>query len=175
MQEAKRARLAEFTLDDELHASGKFTLRSAGADSGVLVCFFDSNSKKNKDIPHHDQPETNLLGILSEGPSRIGHIFRPAYSTSTGAWRCPTFEGTPRQRPVLRPDDAVHDWELHYEPEAAQDRGKITLTFDGQPHYLVLEEGHRAQNATFDRFGIFVLQSGGHHAEIYLDDLSYSK
>ncbi len=37
-----------------------------------------------------------------------------------------------------------------------------------------LAPGDRAEGATFDRFGIFNMQSGGHAVEIYLDDLEYS-
>ena len=37
-----------------------------------------------------------------------------------------------------------------------------------------LTPGHKTIGGTFDRFGIFNLQSGGHYVELYLDDVSYS-
>lgn len=164
-----------FTLDDELFASGKVVLRSAGADSGVLIGWFGEQSKKEQQTPDYDKSQANLLGIVIEGPSRIGHFFRPAYSTSERSYSAPTLEGTPRQRPVLRPDDTVHNWSIHYDPAGAKGRGKITITLDEERHFLELEEGYRAENAVLDRFGFFNMQKGGHHVEIYMDDLSYSK
>lgn len=164
-----------FTFDDELFASGKMVLRSAGADSGVLLGWFGDQAKKNKKTPQHLEPQSDLLGVAIEGPSRIGHFFRPAYSTSQQNYRDPTLEATPRQRPVLRPDGTVHNWSIHYDPEQADGRGKITITLDGEEHYLELEAGHRAENAFLDRFGFFDMQTGGHHVEVFVDDLRYSK
>lgn len=162
------------TMDHELYASGNVVLRSAGADSGVQLGWFGADAKKNKSTPEHEQRQTDYLGIMIEGPSRIGHFFRPSYSTSQGAGDAPTHEGTPRQLPIIRPDGTVHAWSLRYNPRDADGRGRITLTFDGQSHTLDLPEGHRRQNAHFDRFGVFDIQSGGHHIELYLDDLVYS-
>lgn len=38
-----------------------------------------------------------------------------------------------------------------------------------------LDPAHRALGAVFDRFGIFNIQAGGHHVEIYLDDVSFTR
>jgi hypothetical protein len=84
-------------------------------------------------------------------------------------------EGTPEERPVIRPDASVHDWSLHYDPNGANGRGRITVQFDESTHHLDLKEGERAENAVFDRFGFFNLQAGGHHVEAYIDDVTYTK
>ena len=54
-------------------------------------------------------------------------------------------------------------------------RGRITVNFDKSTHHLDLMAGERTENATLDRFGFFNLQAGGHHVEVYIDDLTYSQ
>jgi hypothetical protein len=168
-------RVRPLSLDSELRASGTLTLRTAGADSGVMLGWFNGAKKKSKATPEHDQPQTDYLGIYLEGPSRVGHYFRAAYSTSTGNHHAPTGEGTAQERPVVLPAQTVHRWSLHYDPLAAGRRGEITVSFDDQTHHLELDENARQQGASFDRFGLFNVQSGGHHVEVFIDDVSYSK
>jgi hypothetical protein len=168
-------RVGPFSLDDELHASGRIALRSAGSDSGVWLGFFSGDAKQKKKSSEYEQRQTDYLGILIEGPSRIGHYFRAGYSTSKGHGDAPMNEGTPNEPPVIRPNGRVHDWSLHYDPNGAEARGRITVKFDESTHHLDLKEGERAENATFDRFGFFNLQAGGHHVEAYIDDVTYSE
>jgi hypothetical protein len=40
---------------------------------------------------------------------------------------------------------------------------------------LDLAPGDRKAGATFDRFGLFDVQTGGHYVELYLDDLKYTR
>ena len=51
---------------------------------------------------------------MIEGPSRIGHYFRPGYWTSTGAG------GAAESGPIIRPDGQPHDWSIEYDPEAGE-------------------------------------------------------
>lgn len=164
-----------FDMDTQLKASGTLTLRTAGADSGVMLGWFSNAKKRSKAIPEDQEPLTDYLGIYLEGPSRVGHYFRASYSTSTGNRHAPTGEGTADQRPVVLPGDSVHHWSMHYEPQAAGGRGQITVEFDNQIHKLELVENAREEGAIFDRFGLFNVQSGGHHVEVFLDDVRYSK
>ena len=164
-----------FSLDDELKASGRLVLRSVGADSAMVLGWFGKEAKRSKSTPEHEQRQTDYVAILIEGPSRIGHYFRAAYSTSKGHGDAPTNEGQPDECPVIRPDDKTHEWSLHYEPTAANGRGRITVTLDEISCQLDLKEGERAESATLDRFGLFNVQSGGHQVEAYWDDLRYSK
>jgi len=94
---------------------------------------------------------------------------------SKGHGDAPTNEGKPDERPVIRPDGRVHTWSLNNESNSANGRGRFSVTFDKSTHYLDLKEGERDENATFDRLGFFNVQSGGHHVEAYVDDVSYSK
>ena len=161
-------RVGPLTLEDELSASGTFALSMAGSDSGVYLGWFHAADKRGKDVPEHETPQENLLSLLIEGPSRIGHYVRPAYRTSDGAG------GIPDAGPILRPDGRVHRWSIRYSPREAGGRGRVTVTLDDQALSLDLEPGHRARGATFDRFGLFNHQSGGHMVELYIDDLTYT-
>jgi hypothetical protein len=156
------------TLDDELVASGTVCLAAASSDSGVYLGWFDSAAKRGKRTAEHEEPQRGLLGVLIEGPSRAGHYVRPAYRTAAGQG------AAAGSGPRIRPDGAVHRWMIRYEPAAAEGRGRISVTFDGRAQVLELAPGHRARGASFDRFGLFNVQSGGPFVEVYLDDLSYS-
>jgi hypothetical protein len=162
-------------LDRELFASGKISLTHATSDSGVFFGWFDSTTKRNKEDPEHQSRQKNYLAILIEGPSRIGHYFRPAYSTSTGSglFAGPdTYGGV--EPPVIAPDGEPHAWSMHYNPSGAEGSGSITVTFDGLRQTLALRPGDKQAGAVFDRFGFFNLQSGGHYVLAFVDDLQYT-
>ncbi len=59
-------------------------------------------------------------------------------------------------------------------PIAADGNGQIIVTFDKQTQTLTLKSEHRKIGATFDRFGLFNLQTGGHFVDVSLDDLTYT-
>ncbi|MGI8603474.1 MAG: hypothetical protein ACR2OZ_10810 [Verrucomicrobiales bacterium] len=162
-------RVGPFSLEDVLFASGKIAFTGAGSDSGVYLGWFDSASKKNKKVPEHQEPQKNMLAIKLEGPSRIGHYFVPGYATNSGKGEIKS-EG-----PIIRPDGQVHCWSLRYSPDDAHGKGRIILEFDDVVQTLDLPAGARQAGATFDRFGLFNMQSGGHYVSVYLDDVSYSK
>ena len=63
----------------------------------------------------------------------------------------------------------MHDWAIRYDPAG---NGRITVTFDGKDQVLDLRPGDKNRGATFDRFGIFNLQSGGNYVYLYVDDVS---
>ena len=163
------------SLDDELHASGRVALLQAGSDSAICIGWFDAKSKRDKKTPEHEKRHRNSLSIMIEGPSRVGHYFRPGYSTSLGQGHAPTTDpSTGKERPIIAPDGKPHQWSLHYSPAGANGNGRITFSLDGETQSLNLKPGAREEGATLDRFGLFNVQSGGHHVEIYLDDLQYT-
>jgi hypothetical protein len=168
-------RVGPFSLDDPLHASGKFAMLSAGADSAVNLGWFHSQSKQAKTTSELVAPQTDYVGVMIEGPSRVGHYFRAAYSTSSGSHDAPTGEGTPHERPIVQPATTLHVWSIDYDPRGAGGVGRIVVSLDNVPHALDLKPTARAEGAILDRFGVFNLQAGGHHVELYLDDLQYSK
>ena len=158
------AKIEPLTLEQELVASGKIAFNGAGSDSGIYLGWFDSRSKTNKTAPDITQPQTNLLAILLEGPSRIGHYFRAAYSTSRG-------NGLLQDSgPIIRPDGGVHQWSIRYSPRS----GQITVQLDKETCTLMMRPEHRREGASFDRFGLFNLQTGGHFVDVTLDDVAYT-
>ncbi|MDB6121081.1 MAG: hypothetical protein JWQ71_74 [Pedosphaera sp.] len=162
------AKVGPLTLRDELFASGKLVFTGAGSDSGVYLGWFDSSSKTNKTKPDYHEPPKNILGISIGGPSRIGHYFVPGYRNSAGEGRFA------ESGPVIYPDGRLHEWSLHYIPAKAGEAGKISLKLDDHEQNIEVKSADEKRGATFDRFGIFNVQSGGHFVEIYLDDLTYT-
>jgi hypothetical protein len=161
-------KVGKLSLEHRLRATGKLAFTGAGSDSAIYIGWFDAESKRNKSTPEHVEPQKNLLGIIIEGPSRIGHYFRPGYWTSTGAG------GAAESGPVIRPDGQSHDWSIDYDPDGNGGSGRITVQFDSKKQMLDLGPGQKKSGGTFDRFGILNCQSGGHYVEVYLDDLEYT-
>lgn len=159
-----------FTLDDELYAAGRLALVGAASDSGVYLGWFDSAAKQGNDTPEHEARQPNFLALLIEGPSRIGHYVRPAFGLRDRSGR--TAEGSDGW-PVIRPDSRIHEWELSYRPTADPRGGTITVVFDSQRKEFAVTAAERDQGATFDRFGLFNHQAGGHHVEIYVDEMRF--
>lgn len=163
------------TLDDELLATGRFSLNKAGSDSGVYIGWFNSATKQAKSQPDYELPQSNYLAVLIEGPSRQGHYFRPAYGASDGQGQIAgETSAAGCAWPLVHPDGRPHEFRMHYRPQAAEGHGAIEVTLDGAADSLELRPIERERGATFDRFGIFNLQAGGHAVEIYLDDLSFT-
>ena len=154
-------RIGLLTMDDQLKASGKVAMIRAGVDSAVLIGWFNSET-------YIGAPPENFVGIMIEGPSRVGRYFRPICSNSQGK-----HEGM-QQGPVIKPNGEHHQWSLDYDPEANDGKGRITVTFDDETIALDLRPGVRAGGAGFDWFGLLSWRRGGHHVDIYFDDLSYT-
>ncbi|MCI0744530.1 MAG: hypothetical protein L0Y58_03900, partial [Verrucomicrobia subdivision 3 bacterium] len=111
--------IAPLTLQDHLCASGTVVLRGAASDSGAWFGFFDSSTKRNKTTSDHQVAPANLLGILVEGPSHVGHYFRAGYRNRLG-------EGMLEDSgPAIQPDGKSHRWSLRYIPNASGEDGEI--------------------------------------------------
>ena len=131
--------------------------------------FFDGAAKRNKSTSDRQAAPTNLLAILVEGPSEVGHYLRGGYYNRLAQGH---FENS---GPIIQPDGQVHRWSLRYTPNEAGDTGELTVTFDGHTQTTRVSKEHKDTGARFDRFGIFNLQVGGHFVELYLDDLKYTR
>jgi hypothetical protein len=158
------ALVGPLTFEDQLTASGRIAFNGAGSDSAVYLGWFNSASKTNKTAADHEVPQSSILAVLLEGPSDVGHYFRPAYATARG-------RGMIQDRgPIIRPDGRAHHWSLRYSPQSRQ----ITVQLDGETRTLSIDPGHQREGAIFDRFGLFNLQVGGHFVDVALDDLTYT-
>jgi hypothetical protein len=99
------------TFDTRQHAQGRVAMTRAGADSAVLVGWFDSWS-------YIGAPPRNFLGVMVEGPSRVGHYFRPAFRNDEGA----TALG--QREPIMRPSPESCDWGIAYPPGCRDGLGR---------------------------------------------------
>lgn len=152
------APVKSLTLDSPLHASGKVAMPAAAADSGVLIGWFN-------DATFRGAPPMNFLGVFVEGPSRIGHYFRPVFGTSED------IHGKVDSGPIIHADGKSHIWTLDYQPES----GRIAVTLDGEAITLDIPPEARKGKAAFNRFGMLTWLRGGLFVELYLDDLEYTR
>ena len=68
---------------------------------------------------------------------------------------------------------APHTWSLTYDPHGNDGRGVITATIDGETSVCHLDQDHKADGASFDRFGLLgVMKSADSPGELWLDDVS---
>jgi hypothetical protein len=156
-------RVGPLSFDDSLSASGKIAFRVGAPDSAMCIGWFNSASREADPSDFR-----NVVGICLEGPSRIGHYFRPIYATASGS------KGDPRKGPVLIPDGKQHSWTLSYDPKANGGNGVLRLTLDKEMTRFNVPAKHRAEGATLDRFGVFTVRAGGSHVKVYFDDLEYT-
>ena len=66
---------------------------------------------------------SDFLGISTDGPSREGFYFAPAYRVHDGRPRHANGEGLPH----IYPDGTAHAWSLEYSPGGAGGRGEVTV------------------------------------------------
>jgi hypothetical protein len=163
-------RLAPLTLNKPLRASGKVALRRAVSDSTTLIGFYHSeDSLKVNPFQASGWPRS-FLGVAVEGPSREGFFFYPAYRVNGDGQGHAGGSGRPR----LPPDSRAGDWSFVYDPMAAEGRGRIVVTLDGESAAVDLGLGHKAMGAHFDRFGLLTTWIDGNGQQIYFDDLTYT-
>ena len=157
------------TLEMPLFASGKVALQRGASDGGMYFGWFNKQSIENvQDIEPGKAQVANFLGVNIEGPSAVGHYFRPVYATSAGERR-DSLEG-----PIIFPDGAPRDWTLSYDATGNSGGGVITVTLDEVAKQFNLAAGDKNLGAVFDHFGLFSLSPDGLYVEVYFDDLSYT-
>src|SRR5947199_117740 len=67
----------------------------------------------------------------------------------------------------------AHTWSLKYDPAGNNGGGAVTVTLGGETAVCHLAAGHKADGATFDRFGLLpVLKSAAGGGEVWLDDVT---
>ncbi len=154
-------RVAPLTLEQRLEARGRVLLAVGAPDSGVCLGWFNSSTTDRA------MNSTNFMGITIEGPTRVGHYFRPVYATAKGQ------RGDAKTGPVLVPGKAVH-WTLLYDPEANGGAGAVQVTLEGKSATLNLKPEHRQQGARFEHFGLCSASPGGGMVKVFLDDLQYT-
>jgi hypothetical protein len=165
--------LPDRTLNDPLSASG--TLVVAGRGEGetgagnTLVGFFNAGTLKEWRTPN-----TLVLRVNGRGDGFHAHL---EYATSR--WRAggdffgQGNPGTGKKEARLHSTGAVHSWSLRYDPEGNGGDGTLTAVVDGERLVVNLEAGHKADGATFNRFGILnVMKSADGGGSLWVGDLT---
>jgi hypothetical protein len=165
-------KLPRLTFKDRLSASG--TLACTGRESHLLIGFFNAGT-----LNEWRTPNTVALRI-----SGRGDVFYAWLEYATQRWRAGADE--PQSFPTRRDPKtgraefigfpskgAVHRWTLDYDPQGNAGRGLVTATIGGAKAICHVAEGHQADGAVFDRFGLLtVMKSADGGGEVWLDDIT---
>ncbi|MBI1918656.1 MAG: hypothetical protein HYS12_28515, partial [Planctomycetes bacterium] len=165
-------KVARRTFDDPLTASGTFAC--TGRKFHVLVGFFNANTLNEWRTP-------NTIALRLSGR---GDVFYAFVEYATSRWRAGG--DSPRPFPTQRDPrtgrarakgfaakGAVHRWSLRYDPKGNNGRGVITATIDDVTAICHLNAEHRADGATFNRFGLLnVMKSADDGGEVWLGDVT---
>lgn len=154
------ARTSPLTLDNKLVAHGKVQMLVGAPDSNMYIGWFASRDKQQSPVQ-----AGNFLGVSIGGPTRIGHYFNPAYTTSMGE-RGKVKSGGPIIAPGTK-----YEWSLAYDPRGD---GEIKVTLGKDSVTLPFKPQARRQGAQFDHFGVLTSGPGGQMVKIYFDDLEYT-
>jgi hypothetical protein len=163
-------KIATKTLRDSLAASGKLLCK--GREIHLLLAFFNADT-----VNEWRTPNSFALRILGRGDVFFAYV---EYTTSK--WRAggdspggfATVKDPKSGRIALRGfrTGVKHDWSLRYDPEGNNGGGSVTVTLGGETAVCHLDKGHKADGATFNRFGLLpVLKSADGGGEIWLDDV----
>ena len=154
------------SLDRPLSASGKVVVGPGGGNT--LIGFFNAGTLKEWRTP-------NSLVLRLNGR---GDGFHTHLEYATRRWRAGgdfiREPGPATERPQMRlaTSGVVHTWSLTYDPRGNNGGGTVTATLDGDTVTLNLDPGHKADGATFNRFGILnVMKSADDGGTLWLDDL----
>jgi WD40 repeat protein len=165
-------KIPDKTFADTLSASG--TLACDGRPFHALIGFFNADT-----LNEWRTPNTIVLRI-----SGRGDVFYAWVEYATRRWRAGGDEprGFPKRRhPKTGKSEkigftakgAVHRWSLRYDPAANDGGGVVTTTIDDQTAVCHLRQGHKADGARFNRFGLLnVMKSADEGGELWLDDVT---
>jgi WD40 repeat protein len=164
-------RIPARTFDDVLTASG--TLNCTGRPFHVLVGFFNAGTVNEWRTP-------NTIALRLSGR---GNVFYAWLEYCTSRWRAggdsprgfPTEPDPKTGRPQFKgfPINTVLKWSLRYDPKANDGAGAVTATIGDETAVCHLDRGHKADGATFNRFGLMtVMKSADTAGELWLDDVT---
>jgi hypothetical protein len=152
------------TLGDALSASG--TLLVAKGRAHFQLGFFNEAT-----INEWRTPNTLVLRVLGRGDFFYAYV-----DYATARWRAGgvAFAEEPaagkKSAELKIPSDVPHAWSLRYDPAGS---GVLAATLDGRTVTCPLEPDHRADGASFNRFGVLaVSKSWSRAGEFWLDGLT---
>ncbi|MEP6662709.1 MAG: hypothetical protein ABJC04_03495, partial [Verrucomicrobiota bacterium] len=166
--------VGRLTLDDPIHFSGKISFIEGATDAGMFFGFFRAEDEKRPLPPNGAEhapgwPQPNTLGVVIDGPARVGWFFIAACTAAK-----PEFTKENRG-PVFLPTRTSRMFDFNYDPQANNGVGRVTVTLEGEPPFtLDLTPEQRKAGAIFDRFGLMSFRRGGKFSTLYFDDLIYT-
>jgi hypothetical protein len=153
--------LPNFSFDDPFSVSGNLNVQVGGGHT--MVGFFNSNTLNEWRTP-------NSVAIRLYGRDSFFYGY-PEYGTSK--WRVGgvSFPGTGDDYRFTT-GVTKHTFSLQYDPSGNGGAGLITAAIDGQTAIIPLLPEHRADGASFNRFGIFnVIKSADSAGRYFFDNL----
>jgi len=159
------------TLNEPLHASGVMAI--GHGETHLLLGFFNADTTNEWRTP-------NTIAMRLNG--RGDHFF--AYvEYCTSQWRAggDTTPFPTRTDPVTNRSSLIGfpsgrqmlPWTLTYDPRGNERKGVVTATIGDDMAVCNLDESHRADGATFNRFGILnVMKSADNGSEVYFDNMT---
>lgn len=159
------------TFADPLAASG--TLLCKGRECHLLIGFFNAGT-----VNEWRTPNSIAIRLLGRGD-----VFYAYVEYTTGKWRAggdspggfATVTDAKTGRVALRgfKTGVAHAWSIKYDPAGNKGGGAVTVTLGGETAVCHLDDGHKADGATFNRFGLVpVLKSADGGGEVWLDDVT---
>jgi hypothetical protein len=148
---------ASFT--DRLSVSGILNVPQGGGHT--LIGFFNAGT-----VNEWRTPNTIALRIYGRGT-----YFHAYLDYGTSLWRAGggSFGG----EAAIPSGAADYAFSLDYDPAGAGGRGTVTATLGSYSTVMTLDSGHKADGATFNRFGILnVMKSADDPGQIWLDNVT---
>jgi hypothetical protein len=151
--------IAPASFNDPLSASGILNVPQGGGHT--LIGFFNTNT-----VNEWRTPNTIAMRVYGRGTNFLAYL-----DYGTGLWRAGggSFGG---EAPM---PSGTNDYpfSLNYDPNGAGGRGTVTATLGSYTTVMTLDSGHKADGATFNRFGILnVMKSADDPGSIWLDNLT---
>ncbi|MGI8603770.1 MAG: WD40 repeat domain-containing protein [Verrucomicrobiales bacterium] len=159
------------TFSEGLSASGR--LVCTGRQFHVLVGFFNAGTVNEWRTP-------NTIALRLQGR---GDVFYAYVEYTTSRWRAGGdspggFSQVPEPNGKFRLKGfpigpAAHQWSLRYDPQGNGGSGSIIVTINDETAICDLDPGHKADGATFNRFGLInVMKQFDDGGELWLDDVT---
>ncbi len=158
------------TLDQPLSASGTMSVGTGATH--LLLGFFNSDT-----VNEWRTPNTIAIRLNGRGENFFAHV---EYCTSkwraggdTTPFPAVTDPNTGRWNLVGYPCNKSFKWTLAYDPMGNDGKGVVTATIGHDTAECNLDESHKTDGATFNRFGIMnVVKSADSGSEAWFDDIA---
>ncbi|MBI4556615.1 MAG: hypothetical protein HY706_03460 [Candidatus Hydrogenedentes bacterium] len=153
--------------DTPLSASGSLVVEKGAGNT--LLGFFNADTVNEWRTP-------NSLVFRINGRGDFYHVH---FEYATAKWRAGAGvigrydAAADRVYPLEIPSEGVHAWSLTYDPSGNDGGGAIVATFEDQRADSNLSEGHKADGAVFNRFGLLnVVKSADSPGKLWIGNVT---